>query len=65
MTNEIYRLTLEHYFDDGENRHKIDEPIVVQTVHMTEVPVSICLNHMLYMMRRELLRTRAKDERTD
>lgn len=65
MTNEIYRLTLEHYIDDGENRHKIDEPIVVQTVHMTEVPVSICLNHMLYMMRRELLRTRAKDERTD
>ena len=65
MTNEIYRLTLEHYIDDGENRHRIDEPIVVQMVHVTEVPVPICLNHMLYMMRRELLRTRAKDERTD
>ena len=60
MTNEIYRLTLEHYFDDGENRHRIDEPIVVQTIRMTEVPVSICLNHMLYMMRRELLRTKGK-----
>lgn len=33
MTNEIYRLTLEHYFDDGENRHKIGEPIVVNSTH--------------------------------
>ena len=60
MTNEIYRLTLEHYFDDGENRHKIDEPIVVKMVHMTEIPVPVCLNHMLDMMREELLRTESK-----
>lgn len=60
MTNEIYRLTLEHYIDDGENQHRIDEPIVVQTVHVTGIPVSVCLNHMLYMMRGELLKTKGK-----
>ena len=56
MTNEIYCLTLEHYIDDGENRCKIDEPIVVQMVHVTNIPVPICLNRMLDIMREELLR---------
>lgn len=57
MTNEIYRLTLEHYIDDGENRYRIDKPIVVQMIHVTEIPVPVCLNRMLAMMREELLRT--------
>ena len=61
MTNEIYRLTLEHYFDDGESRHRIDEPIVVQMVHMTEIPVPVCLNRMLDMMREELLRMEGEE----
>ena len=56
MTHEMYRLTLEHYIDDGEKRHRIDEPIVVQMIHMTEVPVPVCINRMLDMMRKELLK---------
>ena len=56
MTHEIYRLILEHYIDDGKNRYRIDEPIVVQMIHMAEVPVPVCINHMLDMMRRELLK---------
>lgn len=60
MTNEIYRLTLEHYIDDGKNRYRIDEPIVVQMVHVTEIPVPVCLNRMLDMMRGELLRMEDK-----
>ena len=56
MTNEIYRLTLEHYIDNGKDRHRIDEPIVVQMVHTTEVPVPVCLNRMLDMMKEELLK---------
>lgn len=61
MTNEIYRLTLDHYIDDGENRYRIDEPIVVQMVYVTKVPVSVCLNRMLDIMREGLLRRRASD----
>jgi len=56
MTNEIYRLTLEHYIDDGENRYRIDEPKVVQMIHVTEIPVPVCLNRMLDKMREKLLR---------
>lgn len=61
MTNEIYRLTLDHYIDDGEKRHRIDEPIVVQMIHVTEIPVPVCLNHMLDMMRKELLRMEGEE----
>lgn len=57
MTNEIYRLTLEHYIDDGENRYRIDEPLVVQMiVDRQYTPTAICLNRMLDMMREELLK---------
>ena len=56
MTNETYRLTLEHYIDNGKKHYRIDEPIVVQMIYMTEVPVPVCINRMLDMMRRELLK---------
>ena len=56
MTNEIYRLTLEHYIGDGEKQYRIYEPIVVKMIHVTEIPVPVCLNRMLDMMRGELLR---------
>ena len=54
--DEIYRLRLDHFFDDGENRHQIEEPLVIQMmVDSTYMPVPVCLNNMLDKMREELL----------
>ena len=54
--NEIYRLSLDHFFDDGEKRHQIEEPLVMQMiVDRTYMPVPVCLNNMLDKMREELL----------
>ena len=54
--NEIYRLRLDHYIDDGEKRHQIEEPLVIQMiVDRTYMPVPVCLNNMLDKMREELL----------
>ena len=58
--NEIYRLRLDHYIDDGEKRHRVEEPLVIQMiVNRTYMPVPVCLNSMLDKMREELL-TREK-----
>lgn len=57
MTYETYRLTLEHYIGYGEDKHQLDEPLVVQmVVDRQYAPTAICLNRMLDMMREELLR---------
>lgn len=54
--NEIYRLRFDHFFDDGGKPHQIEEPLVIQMViDSTYMPVSVCLNHMLEKMRKELL----------
>ena len=54
--NEIYRLRLDHFFDDGENRHQIEEPLVIQMIiNNTYMSVPVCLNDMLDKMREELL----------
>ena len=54
--NETYRLTLTHYIDDGENHIPLEEPLVVQLVYdRTQVPLPICLNRMMDMMRKEIL----------
>ena len=54
--NEIYRLRLDHFFDDGEKRHQIEEPLVVSmTFDTTFMPASVCLNSMLDKMREEIL----------
>ena len=53
---EIYRLRLDHYIDDGEKRHQIEEPLVVSmTFNTTFMPASVCLNSMLDKMREEIL----------
>ena len=53
--NEIYRLRLDHFFDDGE-KHQIEEPLVIQMiVDSTYMPVPLCLNNMLDKMREELI----------
>ena len=57
MANEIYRLTLSHYIDSEEDRIRIEEPLVVQMiVDRSMTPIPICLNHMMDMMRDELLK---------
>ena len=54
--DEIYRLRLDHFFDDGEKRHQIEEPLVIQMmVNSTYMSVPVCLNKMLDKMREELL----------
>ena len=53
---EKYRLRLDHFFDDGEKRHQIEEPLVIQMiVDHTYMSVPVCLNNMLDKMREELL----------
>ena len=54
--NEIYRLRLDHFFDDEEKRHQIEEPLVIEMmVNSTYMSVPVCLNKMLDKMREELL----------
>lgn len=55
--NEIYRLRLDHYFDDGEKRHQIEEPLIIQMIYNgMSMPIPVCLNRMLDQMREEVLK---------
>ena len=57
MTGEVYRLALEHFICHGEDRHRLEEPLVVQMfVDRQYAPAAICLNRMLDMMRDEVLK---------
>ena len=61
---EVYSLKLEHYIENKDGRHAIDEPLVVRMAYdrlYTLMP--ICVNHMLDEMRREVLRRTANDRR--
>ncbi len=63
MTNEIYCLTLEHFICYDKDRHRLEEPLVVQMIADRQyAPTAICLNRMLDIMREELLRRSAKDD---
>ena len=54
--NEIYRLRLDHYIDDGEKHYQVDEPLVIQMIiDRTYMQVPVCLNNMLDKMREEFL----------
>jgi hypothetical protein len=54
--NEIYRLRLDHYIEDGEKHFQIDKPLVIQMIiDRTYTPVPVFLNNMLDKMREELL----------
>ena len=54
---EVYSLRLDHYILDGENKHKIEEPLVVQMIYDRRFgPASICLNNMIDTMRTEIIR---------
>ena len=57
VINEVYRLTLEHYMDIEGSKHKLDDPIIVQTIMDHDHGITtLCLNHMIDMMRDMLLR---------
>lgn len=54
---EIYELRLDHYIEDGGDRHTLDEPIVVRVLYDGRyVPLSICINSMINKMRDEMLK---------
>lgn len=67
IPTEVYRLSLEHFIDDGDNRHRLEEPLVVQMVYDRRfTPQPICLNRMLDTMRDEVMRRAGEpDERVD
>lgn len=60
---EVYRLSLTHYIDDGENLYRLEEPLVVQMIYDRRfMPQPICLNRMLDMMRDEVMRRAGEQE---
>lgn len=65
MTNEVYRLTLDHFIDYGEERIRLEEPLVVQMIYdRSYAPSAVCLNSMIESMRDEVLKraTEGADE---
>lgn len=64
MLEEVYRLTLDHFVLDDEDKHRLEEPLVVQMiVNRQYAPTAICLNRMLEMMRDEVLKKATESER--
>ena len=57
---ETYRLTLEHFIDFGDKRHRLDEPLVVQMIINSNIPTPVYLNKMLDMMREQVLKSEWK-----
>ncbi len=57
MTNEIYRLTLDHFINNDGERIRLEEPLVVQMIcDSSHTPQAICLNSMIERMRDEILK---------
>lgn len=57
VISEVYQLTLEHYMNIEGSKHKLDDPIIVQTImDRDHGPTTLCLNRMMDMMRDMLLR---------
>lgn len=66
MTNEVYRLTLDHFIDINGERTRLEEPLVVQMIYdRSYTPQAICLNNMIDMMRDEILRQARKERRNE
>ena len=56
ITNEVYSLRLDHYWDVNGERVKIGEPLVVNAIYNHNfMPRSICLNEMFERMQHEML----------
>lgn len=61
MTNEVYRLTLDHFIDNDGKRSRLEEPLIVQMVYDRRyTPSAICLNSMIERMRDEVLKRAMK-----
>ena len=59
--NEISRLKLEHFLSIGEERIKIEEPLVVQMIYdQSNYPVPVCINRMLEMIEDEVMKRISK-----
>ena len=55
--SEVYRLQLDHYIQDKDGRHPIEEPLIVQMVYDRQFGnQSVLLNDMLNTMRDAVLR---------
>ena len=54
---EGYQLSLIHYIDDGENRHMLEEPLVVKMIYNRQfMSKPICIKRMLDMISDEMMR---------
>ena len=57
MTNEVYRLTLDHFIDNDGKRTRLEKPLVVQMIYdRSYAPTAICLNSMIERMPDEVLK---------
>lgn len=57
MTNEVYRLTLDHFINSDGERIRLEEPFVVQMICGSSYTLqATCLNSMLERIRDEILR---------
>lgn len=57
MTNEVYRLTLDHFIDNNGDKLRLDDPLVVQCIYdRSYAPPVICLNSMIERMCHEILK---------
>ena len=58
MSMEVYELQLAHYMTHGDERIRLEDPLVVRMVYDRRcgVPQSICLNSMLDRMKEEVLK---------
>lgn len=60
---EVYRLRLDHYMVAGEERLRLDEPMVVQMIiDRSVVSIPVCLNRMMDEMKAEVLKRAGEQE---
>lgn len=52
---EVYSLTLRHYISCEGECHNIEEPMVIEMIIDHNIQTPVYLNHMLDMMRDEVL----------
>ena len=61
--NEVYRLRLDHYMDVEGCREKLEDPLVIQMIFDRRyMPLPVCLNRMIDMMKDELLQRAGEQE---
>lgn len=62
MLSEVYRLRLDHYMQDKDGQHPIEEPLIVQMVYDRRFGnQSVFLNYMIDKIRDAVLRKAEKE----